>query len=198
MTVFTVIFALCAAAKPEADALESPGARTIAVPAEQQPADDATKEQSTPAAPAFRLEDQFGESHSVSYPLDRPVVFVLADREGSRQVDDWVRWLVDVYGDRVAVYGVARLEGVPRALRSTVKFLFKREVAHPVLLDWTGEITDQFQFKPGAACIVVADPTGAIMGNAYGAWTEAGGKLIGRAIETALPQDDAQSEDAAP
>lgn len=133
---------------------------------------DATaKAEANPApqqAPEFTLEDQFRKSHTIEYPADKASIFVLADREGSKQVEAWIRAVYDKFQDRVNIRGIALLKGVPSALRPTIRYLFKKQVDYPVMLDWEGTVTESFAFKPGLACVFVVNIDGSIVLAEYG------------------------------
>lgn len=139
-------------------------------------------------APEFTLTDQFRKSTTISYPSKSVHVFICADREGSKQVEDWVRRLYDAHGERVDIRGIALLKGVPAAVRSTVRNLFKLRVRYPVLLDWDGEATSQFPFKAGCACVIVVNPSGAIVAAEYGPVSDEGAKRVDEAIDEALAE----------
>lgn len=143
----------------------------------------------TPAgtkAPEFTLTDQFKNSTTISYPSKSVHVFILADREGSKQVEDWVRRLYDAHGERVDIRGIALLKGVPGALRATVRALFKLRVRYPVLLDWDGDVTSQFPFKAWCACVIVVNTSGEIVAAEYGSVSDEGAKRVDEAIGEAL------------
>lgn len=137
-------------------------------------------------APAVTLEDQFKKSTTIDYPSESITVIVLADREGSKQVEPWVRKLYDRFGDRIAIRGIALLKGVPAALRSTVRFMFRKQVSYPVLMDWDGEVTSQFPFKPGVASVVVVDTSGRIVATEYGAANQDVIERVQKAVDRAM------------
>jgi hypothetical protein len=139
-------------------------------------------------APTFTLVDQFKKSAKIEYPSKSVNVFILADREGSKQVEAWVRRVFDKFGERIEIRGIALLKGVPVALRSTVRYMFKRQVSYPVLMDWDGEVTSQFPFKPGQACVVVVDTSGRIVASEYGAVIDESFKRVQTAIDDTLPE----------
>lgn len=129
-------------------------------------------------APEFTLEDQYRESHTIEYPTDKASIFVLADKEGSKQVEAWIRAVYDKFHDRVNIRGIALLKGVPSALRPTVRYLFKKQVDYPVLLDWEGKVTESFAFKPGLACVFVVNADGSITLAEYGRAEEKRGERV--------------------
>ena len=115
------------------------------------------------AAAAFELQDQFGASHAVRFPRAAVSVVMLADREGSEQLEAWIRPLCTRYPNGgVDLLGVARLDAVPRALRPLVRALFRRNSAYPVMMDWTGDVTEAYDGAEGRATLVVIDRAGRI------------------------------------
>ncbi|MBX7259709.1 MAG: hypothetical protein K1Y02_25360, partial [Candidatus Hydrogenedentes bacterium] len=108
-------------------------------------------------AAEFTLEDQFGKAHTYAFPKDKVSVLLFADREGSEQIEGWVRPLYDKYRNAIDVDGVALLKGVPEWMRGTVRFLFRKQAAHPVMMDWTGETTEQFDCRAKVASVFVVD-----------------------------------------
>lgn len=126
------------------------------------------KDEAVVQAPAFTLEDQFGDAHTYSYPRSRIAVLVLADKAGSKQVEGWVVPLYDRYGDRVDIDGVAELQAVPEALRGIVRFFFRRNSDRPIMMDWEGSVTDALKPIPRVANVYVVDHGGAIVIKASG------------------------------
>lgn len=120
----------------------------------------------------FELKDQFGKPHAFAFPRDRIGVLLLADRGGSDQLENWIRPLHARYGESVSIQGIAKLAGVPGPMKGVLRFLFRQQVRHPVLLDWTGEIYNAFNCRDGVANLVVLDRTGRIEHRAAGPATD--------------------------
>jgi hypothetical protein len=97
------------------------------------------------AAPLV-MEDQHGDPRVLTFPRPEVSVLLIADRQGSSQLEPWIEALYDRYEDDVAIEGVALLKGVPRPMRRMVRFLFRRGVPHPVMLDWTNKSAERYSF----------------------------------------------------
>ena len=109
------------------------------------------------------LQDQHKDEYAIEFPTDHVVVFVLADRKGSDDVEPWVRALYERYEDTIQIEGVALVSAVPKPLRGIVRALFKNNVPKPIMLDWDGSTCDQFGYKNGAVETYVVDPEGEVI-----------------------------------
>ncbi|OPZ12734.1 MAG: hypothetical protein BWZ10_02066 [candidate division BRC1 bacterium ADurb.BinA364] len=114
-------------------------------------------------APDFKLSDQYGQSLSIQYPRESACVLIFADQRGSSQVEGWVRPLYSRYQGRVTISGVAELSSVPSALRTMIQGIFKKTIQFPVMLDWTGRVSRQHEYRGKAAAVVIVDPQGLIL-----------------------------------
>jgi hypothetical protein len=115
------------------------------------------------APPAgFELRDQFGTRHQLSFPRDRISVLAFADRAGSEQLEGWVRPLYERYRDTIDIHGVAKLAGVPAALRGMLRAIFRRNLDYPVMMDWTGAVSTNYNYEARVANVVVLSPAGRI------------------------------------
>lgn len=110
----------------------------------------------------FELRDQFGQLHTYSFPRDRISVLAFADRKGSDQLEAWIRPLYEKYGEAVDIRGVARLRGVPSFAQGLVRRLFRRHMPWPVLMDWTGNVSEDYAFEARRANLVIVDRDGRI------------------------------------
>lgn len=119
-------------------------------------------------APAFELTDQYGRAHRIAFPRGKVSVITLADRRGSRQIEDWVRPLYERYTDRIEFHGIARVAGVPDALRPLVSRLFRRGSGHAVMLDWTGDVCDRYVCEAERANVLVVDRLGRVVHRVHG------------------------------
>lgn len=113
-----------------------------------------------PPSTGFELQDQFGTQHQITFPQNRISVLLFADREGSQQLEGWVKPLYERYRDAIDIQGVARLVGVPPPLRPVIRAIFRRLFAHPVMMDWTGHVSDHFAFESGRVNLLVISPAG--------------------------------------
>ena len=113
-------------------------------------------------APGFDLQDQFGKLHQIAFPKARVSVLAFADRAGSEQLEGWVRPLYERYRDTIDIHGVAKLTGVPPALRGMVRAIFRRNLDYPVMMDWTGAVSTNYRCEARVANVVVLSPAGRI------------------------------------
>ena len=114
-------------------------------------------------ASAFALKDQFDTSHVYKFPRPRVSVLAFGDREGAKQLGDWIRPLYNRYGNRVDIHGVADLSAVPSLVRGIVRRIIKREVKYPVMLDWEGSVSRSYKYGGGEASIIVIDRDGRLL-----------------------------------
>jgi hypothetical protein len=122
----------------------------------------------------FTLDDQYGKNYVIQFPLEKPLVLVFADKQGSGQIEGWVRPLYERYLDKVDIWGVAKLDTVPEAVRGMVVGLFKMRVKYSVMLDWEGTVSNAYGYPGEDALLVVLGPTGAILRRSLGRADEPG------------------------
>jgi hypothetical protein len=113
-----------------------------------------------PACAPFTLDDQYRQSHTVSFPREKPLVLLIADKEGSAQINPWIAALKQRFGGRVDFAGVADVRSAPGFLRGLVRGRFREKFQHPVMLDWTGRIVDRLEARPGVVSVCVLDRKG--------------------------------------
>lgn len=119
-----------------------------------------------PPGPELEIEeivlyDQFNKKHEITFPRNKAVLFVLADRKGSEHVEPWVRAVYDRYEDSIDIEGIASVTGVPKVLRGVVRTIFKEGLDEkPVLLDWDGGICGRFGYEGGDVEVHLIDPDG--------------------------------------
>lgn len=124
-------------------------------------------------AEAVRLEDQNGSLRTMAFPAAKPIILTIADREGSKQLEPWVRALKERLGDRVAFEGVADLSRVPKPLRGLVLRRFKSTQNYPVMLDWEGAVPKRYKAVEGAANVFLLSKSGEVLKHATGQAAEA-------------------------
>ncbi|MDZ7268675.1 MAG: hypothetical protein ONB48_13135 [candidate division KSB1 bacterium] len=115
-----------------------------------------------PAALAFELQDQYGISRSCHFPANKIRVVTFADHKGTAHIEGWVRPLYKRYRERIEIHGVAMLSAVPVLARGLVSGIIKARVAHPVLLDWEGQVTQYYNRERDDFRLVVIDGAGHI------------------------------------
>ena len=111
----------------------------------------------------FDLQDQYGKQHAFTFPRDHISVLVFADRQGSDQLEKWVRPLYERYVDTLDIRGVAQLRGVPTLMKPLVRALFRQGVSYPVMLDWTGAVSAQYDYEARKANVLILGPDGTIL-----------------------------------
>jgi hypothetical protein len=135
---------------------------------------------------SVELKDQFKDEYAIEFPTDHVVVFVIADRKGSEDVEPWVRALYEKYEDTIQIEGIALVSGVPKPLRGVVRALFKSNVPKPIMLDWDGSTCDQFGYKNGAVETYVLNAEGEVLMSKRGPCTETKLVAVCEAIDAAM------------
>ena len=121
----------------------------------------------------FTLEDQFGNKISVEFPSNKPVVLVFGDREGSSQVEGWVRPIYTKFTDKLYIFGIAELSAVPWAAKPVVRRVIKSKSKNPIMLDWSGGVSKSYGCEKGKANVFVVSKDGKITAVKRGAATAA-------------------------
>lgn len=120
----------------------------------------------------FGLKDQDDKYVEVNFPSDRPVILIFGDRKGAGQIDGWSKPIYESHSDKVYVFGVASLSGVPTYARGLVRRLIKRQTSYSVLLDWGGKVAGTLGYEKDKALIVVVDNDGSVLLKRTGAASE--------------------------
>jgi hypothetical protein len=115
-----------------------------------------------PHAPGFALQDQYGISRSCLFPSSKIRLVTFADQKGTAYIEGWIRPIYQRYGDRIDIKGVAVLSAVPTMARGLVCAFIKVNVEYPVLLDWEGRISKQYEYENNTMRLVVIDRDGRI------------------------------------
>lgn len=134
-----------------------------------KPVNDAS---TTTKAAEFELKDQHDKPFSYRFPKTRLTILIFGDRQGSEQIEGWVRPLYQRYQERVEQHGIAVLSTVPNLMRGVVRGLFKRKAAYPILLDWDGEVARAYAYQSKKANLVLIDRQGFIVYRTVGPVTE--------------------------
>jgi hypothetical protein len=112
--------------------------------------------------PEIRLEDQHGVRHEVRFPRERPVYIVASTRSGTGKVGGWVKPVVEKYGDKVEIFGLADVRGIPQMFRGAVRLLIRDGTPWPVLMDWEAQAIPGL-CTPGANIeVMVVEPDGRV------------------------------------
>jgi hypothetical protein len=122
-------------------------------------------------APSFELEDQFQKNFSVKFPADKVTILVFGDRNGSNQIEGWVRPLYGKYSDGIYIFGVAELSAVPWVARPFVRGIIKNKSKTSIMLDWSGKISKSYGYQKNKANLFVVDKAGNVIAEKRGAAT---------------------------
>jgi len=124
-------------------------------------------------APArIELRDQFDAPQSLTFPTTNITVLLIADRQGSEQVNQWVTVLKRKCADPVSIRGLALVTGVPKFLRARVCAEFRAKRKYPVMMDWSGKVCEQLGYRSGVANVLIIEPDGLIRARFEGSATE--------------------------
>jgi hypothetical protein len=141
----------------------------------------------TTNAPArIELHDQFNAPQSLTFPNTQPTLLTIANKKGSEQIAGWVAPVMQRFGDRVNVCGIADVSSVPVPLRGMVRKAFQRSQTYPVLMDWSGAVVKQFGYAPGEAEILLLDRDGRILQRHRGEANPGAVEELSDGIERAL------------
>lgn len=121
----------------------------------------------------FTLEDQFGNKIAVKFPSNKPVVLVFGDREGSAQVEGWVRPIYGKFTDKLYIFGIAELSAVPWVAKPVVRRVIKSKSKNPIMLDWSGNVSKSYGCEKGKANVFVVSKEGKVIAVKRGAATAA-------------------------
>ena len=133
-------------------------------------------------ASEFELKDQYEKTFTLKFPKDKATVLVFGDREGAKQIESWVRPLVEKYADKIDIQGVAELSAVPSLARGIVRRIMKNQVKYSVMLDWSGAVSKSYGYQKGKANLFVIDKRGGIVAEVEGAASAAELEKIYREI----------------
>jgi hypothetical protein len=140
-------------------------------------------------APAFTLNDQRQTAHRYDFPRPKISVLIFADYAASAQLENWIQPLYDRYRDAIAIDGVAVLSKAPRLLRGIVRAAFRDRLARPVMLDWSGAVSSDYQYEKGEANLFVIAPNGRILVKVVGAISAANLQRVRHTIDDQLNVD---------
>lgn len=117
----------------------------------------------TNAPACIELRDQFNALEKLSFPTTNITLLTIADAKGSEQIAGWVKPVKRRFGAGVDIRGIADMSCVPRPLRGLVRTQFRAVQHYPVMLDWTGDAVNAFDYTPGKADILVLNRNGKIL-----------------------------------
>ena len=140
----------------------------------------------TNAPACLQLRDQFNTWQKLSFPTTNITVLTIADGRGSEQIPGWVKPVKQRFDGRVDIRGIADMSDVPGPLRGLVQTQFRVVQHYPVMLDWTGNAVNAFDYTPGKADILVLGCHGKILYRRGGKANEQAIQELCGVIERAL------------
>jgi hypothetical protein len=132
--------------------------------------------------PRIVLQDQFDKTHQVTFPTSKPVFVAIADQDAAKPMKLWIEASKQQFGTNVTYIGVADVRKVPAFLRSFIRKKFKEAYSYPVLLDWSGTLTQAFNAKSGVPNIYLLSRDGKNLATEVGEVTEKKLQRIGSAL----------------
>lgn len=111
----------------------------------------------------IELKDQFELLQKLSFPTTNLTVLTIAEHKGSEQVASWVAPLIERYGLRVAINGIADVSAVPGWLHGVVRRKFRQRQSYSVMLDWSGDTVRAFGSVEDCVNVFVLDERGRIL-----------------------------------
>jgi len=116
----------------------------------------------------FSLKDQYGKTYYIKFPREKVTILAFGDRDGSEQLESWIRPLYEKYKDAIDIYGIAELSSVPAIARGLVRSIIKAKSPYPVMLDWEGTVSRSYKYEKGKANIYVIDKKGSVTAKKIG------------------------------
>jgi hypothetical protein len=138
--------------------------------------------------PSMHLEDQHARAQSIQFPRERPGFLVIAGRQGTGEINKWVKPVRAAFGESVDIIGLADVHGIPGIFRPAVRAMVKKGSEWPVLMDWTGETVGAI-FMPGADIeVLVVSKAGQILTRVAGPVTEEGLQKVKERLAALVPK----------
>jgi hypothetical protein len=117
----------------------------------------------------FSLKDQNGKVHDFKFPNERVTILAFGDKDGSEQLEGWIRPLYEKYQDQIDIHGVAELSSVPAIARGIVRSIIRKKTTYSVMLDWEGKVSENYKYEKKKANIVIIDKKGTVVVREIGA-----------------------------
>ncbi len=138
--------------------------------------------------PNLALQDQFGTNHTVHFPTTQPTILLVADREGSAQIEPWVKAVKKNYDGRVSLIGVANVGGAPGLLQNMIRNKFRTKLPYSILLDWSGALPKTLHCTKDVVNVFVLDISGRVIAVEKGECLPDSVQKIFNATDTLLPK----------
>lgn len=117
----------------------------------------------------FSLKDQFGKVYDFKFPKEKVTILAFGDKDGSEQLEAWIRPIYDKYQDKIDIHGIAELSSVPLIARGIVRGIIKKKTTYSVMLDWEGKVSESYKYEKKKANIYLIDRKGTIVVKTIGA-----------------------------
>ena len=143
-----------------------------------------------PLAPNFKLENLSGVQESVQFPRTRFMIITVANAQGSDDLNNWVTPLKDRYPYTVDFYSVIELSSVAAQDRSNARSIVAQTqvVDTPVLLDWTGRVSEAFEAEANVVNVYAINPQGRIIAEGHGMADLEKLKAFAETVDSAVAQ----------
>jgi hypothetical protein len=121
-----------------------------------------------PAAPDWRLDDQFGRPHASADYLGKPVLLIAGGSPAAKTFDGWIDAVLAAYGESADalpfhVLGLADIGNAPRITHGLIKLGLPRDRRRPVLVDPNGLVSAQYGVDSETSNQMVLGPDGAVL-----------------------------------
>ncbi len=113
------------------------------------------------------LPDQHDKRHVIAFPAGHVTVISLSDRHGREQAGEWIPAL-RAYRHRVAIHGIADAKGTPAFMRSGILKRIREAHEEPLLIDWSGEVSESIGYRPRVANLLILGRDGSVLHRAEG------------------------------
>lgn len=138
------------------------------------------------AAPAFRLNDQFGKVWDSSAIKGNVIVVVAADSDSGRSMEPWMNGFKARYGSRIMLLGLMDLRGIPGIARGFARSRIRKETKDPLMLDFNGGVSDNYLVNSKNPVVVVIDKSLVVKAVSKSGYSDSAFASVNSAIDSAL------------
>lgn len=144
------------------------------------------KKEAKEKAKEFTLKDQFGKELVYKFPKEKVSILAFGDKDGSDQLEGWIRPLYEKYTDKIDILGIAELSVVPGIAKGIVRGMIKKKTKESIGLDWSGDVSKSFGYQKKQANIILIDKNGFVIQKQIGTMSEAKLKQLQDEIDLLL------------
>jgi len=138
------------------------------------------------ALSSVTMTDQFDQKHRLAFPEERPVLITANGRNGQEQITQWLEPLKAEFDGRVRLVSVADIRGLPSFMRGSMKEKFRKSLAQPVIMDFSGEVVGLLPSDPQNMTLTVLDRAGNVIFAGSGPPTERQMRELSQALRNAI------------